>query len=591
MSKYFTIDKDEGVASVRVKFIGLDEYGEFDESTAVYLTDSAPWPTYDDSAVAGASTKICEIIVQLKDGYYLRQPIRLGPSGSNFTSSNNLHGYTSKTETENYYYYYWNTDDAIIYASTSTGITLEIETAKQQFVIYINNDSHTTVTTISNDYGRTYTNGDMIECNEILDVTITATEGFVLNNTEFVGGTIIEGYDSTSEVEIKRRIQVNKEDITITAESSPVPYTLTLITSTGAIVTFERLESPSAGAFTGYLQSGDTVFYDDVCRLVIGAEDGYDVITKITSGDQTAEVVGYYEDEGLLEITDDLIIQSVAVSQFFLTIDAGANTVIKVRRTKSDIEDAFCGLLQNGDIVYYNDELSIDYEVSTGYKCDGFNISHQFAQETYEISRYGSHNVTFSFHFVNSDGDVVDATAFTDRNLIISSDAATLKQFKLKELGMYRELSGQDIVEFDVMLERTSSPLAGASIGAIEEGGTVYALDVLKPTIKIVNFIGYAAPLFRAHYVTINVDHPTGYADLFWPRDGESFVVDEEDLYLDGSEIEIFIEGGAIYTPDGFVFIDNGAGFDKYLVCIDNGTSWDQYVMCIANGASWDSCI
>ena len=38
----------------------------------------------------------------------------------------------------------------------------------------------------------------------------------------------------------------------------------------------------------------------------------------------------------------------------------------------------------------------------------------------------------------------------------------------------------------------------------------------------------------------------------------------------------------------GFIYIDNGSSWDKYMVYIDNGTSWDLYLPYIDNGSDWD---
>lgn len=38
----------------------------------------------------------------------------------------------------------------------------------------------------------------------------------------------------------------------------------------------------------------------------------------------------------------------------------------------------------------------------------------------------------------------------------------------------------------------------------------------------------------------------------------------------------------------GFIYIDNGSGWDIYQVYIDNGTSWDLYIPYIDNGTGWD---
>lgn len=44
----------------------------------------------------------------------------------------------------------------------------------------------------------------------------------------------------------------------------------------------------------------------------------------------------------------------------------------------------------------------------------------------------------------------------------------------------------------------------------------------------------------------------------------------------------------ALTTIIGYIYIDNGSGFERYQVYIDNGTSWDLYMPYIDNGTSWD---
>lgn len=40
----------------------------------------------------------------------------------------------------------------------------------------------------------------------------------------------------------------------------------------------------------------------------------------------------------------------------------------------------------------------------------------------------------------------------------------------------------------------------------------------------------------------------------------------------------------------GYIYIDNGSGFDAYQCYIDNGSSWERYIPYIDNGSSWDKC-
>ena len=44
----------------------------------------------------------------------------------------------------------------------------------------------------------------------------------------------------------------------------------------------------------------------------------------------------------------------------------------------------------------------------------------------------------------------------------------------------------------------------------------------------------------------------------------------------------------AVWEFNGYIYIDNGSGWDKYQVYIDNGSSWDLYVPFVDNGSGWD---
>lgn len=41
-------------------------------------------------------------------------------------------------------------------------------------------------------------------------------------------------------------------------------------------------------------------------------------------------------------------------------------------------------------------------------------------------------------------------------------------------------------------------------------------------------------------------------------------------------------------APAGTVRIDNGVGFERYMMVIDNGESWDKYRAAVDNGTTWE---
>lgn len=60
---------------------------------------------------------------------------------------------------------------------------------------------------------------------------------------------------------------------------------------------------------------------------------------------------------------------------FSLTIQAGANTTVTVRRTSSPNQHANTGAVTSGGIVYYGDTLTITATPASGYKLTKFTIN------------------------------------------------------------------------------------------------------------------------------------------------------------------------------------------------------------------------
>lgn len=111
-----------------------------------------------------------------------------------------------------------------------------------------------------------------------------------------------------------------------------------------------------------------------------------------------------------------------------------------------------------------------------------------------------------------------------------------------------------------VSVRRTSSPKAGASIGAVAAGEPVYYADV----------------------ITVYVEAKTGYEVKSQTINGA--VITNGRAHTVWEDVSIVISVMAM----GLVYIDTGETFEKYLIYIDSGTGWDMYIPYIDNGTGWD---
>lgn len=119
----------------------------------------------------------------------------------------------------------------------------------------------------------------------------------------------------------------------------------------------------------------------------------------------------------------------------------GTGYTITVKRTSSPIAGASIGTLTNGATVYYGDVLSVTYTASEGYT----------------LGTPGKTEITVTGNVTSSDIHVT----------------ATLNSYKA---------SWSTGTGYSITVKRTSSPKAGASIGTLSSGDTVYYGDVLSVT-------------------------------------------------------------------------------------------------------------
>lgn len=200
---------------------------------------------------------------------------------------------------------------------------------------------------------------------------------------------------------------------------------------------------------------------------------------------------------------------------FVLSISQGDGSTISVERNGSTLSD--------GSTIYYGDVLAISISENTGY-----NI--------------GEHTV--------------NGSDWTSGNYTVTSAVSVVSTANLIQYTLSITTSSAGVT---VNINRTSSPIAGASIGEVTNGAILYYNDVIA-----INYtLGGAYQLLTATVNNIDISEET------LPY---SVTVNQNIV------VSITVKLGAI------VYIGNEA----YQAFIGDGTNWNQYQAYIGNGTSFD---
>ena len=275
----------------------------------------------------------------------------------------------------------------------------------------------------------TVSNGGTICYNDVLTVTASANTGYT--------SLVIKAGDTN--ITSNPSVTVTS-DVTISTTASVMSFTLTLLKDVGSGITITRIQSPKAGASTGVLQSGATIYYSDVLNVVFSAVTGYSLVdTKVNGASFTSGNNHTVTSATTVQVTS-------MVLSYKLTLEAGVGSIISVVRTSSPLKGAETGeLLSNADI-YYSDVLTITFSAETGYN--------------------------FSSGLVNSNS-FTSGNNLTVTSAVYVKTTATVKSFTLT-------LTSD--VGSSITVNRTKSPLASAIIGPVSDKGVIYYSDELEIT-------------------------------------------------------------------------------------------------------------
>ncbi len=131
-------------------------------------------------------------------------------------------------------------------------------------------------------------------------------------------------------------------------------FVLSISQGDGSTISVERNGST--------LSDGSTIYYGDVLAISISGNTGYNIEEHTVNGSDWTS--------GNYTVTSAVSVVSTAnLIQYTLSIATSPNGVtVNINRTSSPIASASIGEVTNGDILYYNDVIAINYTLGGAYQ-------------------------------------------------------------------------------------------------------------------------------------------------------------------------------------------------------------------------------
>lgn len=285
-------------------------------------------------------------------------------------------------------------------------------------------------------------------------------------------------------------------------------YALSISAGTGSSITVKRNGTT--------LSNGATLYQGDSLVITFGSSTGYDLATHKVNGND-------FTSGGTHTVASAVsVVSTASVKSFLLSISAGTGSIVTINRTSSPLKGASSGQLSDGATVYYNDVLVISFGTSIGYNLNAHTVNGNI------FTSGNSHNVTSAVTVVSS---------------------ATVKQFVLTKTP------GTGTV---ITVTRTYSPLAGASLGALSSGDTIYHSDVISITVEAI--AGYVLQSEEMNGGPIQTPYSVS-----------------ENVTI----VAVALAAGA--------YISNGSIMIMYQISIKGQQIWDLYRPVVFNGNSWEN--
>ena len=201
-------------------------------------------------------------------------------------------------------------------------------------------------------------NGAVLYYGDNLTISYSASTGYnigthTVNGTSFTSGTqyTVSG------------------DISVVTTASVKTYSLSISQGTGTTITVNRTASSYGGGSTGNLANNATLYYGDSLTISYSTGAAYNIGVHTVNSNTFTSGATYTVSSNISVVT------TASVKTYQLSISAGSNTSVTVNRTASSYGGGSTGSLSNNATLYYGDNLTISYSVSSGYNISTHTVN------------------------------------------------------------------------------------------------------------------------------------------------------------------------------------------------------------------------
>lgn len=367
---------------------------------------------------------------------------------------------------------------------------------------------------------------------------------------------------------------------TIAPTASVSAYTLTITKNTGiSTIRVVRTSSNYGGGSIGSLASGATIYYGDVLEVTATASSDYTLdtykqaytVTGNVSVAPTATPKNYILTVTVTGRVSSVTVQYGSTSKTFTesgTAEVPYGTTVSwsaVAKTGSAMDTASGSVTMYGPQSIAPTASAIHYTVTVNVNAHVQSVRFGDIEYTSSTTFQATYGAYYTWQATAEDGYTLSSSSgsFTVTGSLTISPTATLKSFTLS-VTVNNNVSS-------VNVQRTSSPKANATIGAITNGATIYWGDVLTVSATPCNgFEMHAyqneytvsnnivvAPVAKANEYKLLKNYNTGIAGIVVerlqsPNKGVPYgiVGNGETLYY-GDVLRVTVTAARGYTVDG----------------------------------------
>lgn len=246
--------------------------------------------------------------------------------------------------------------------------------------------------------------GDLLFTGDKIDISYSALNGYLFAIRTIQGnGYNIKGCPKDGHVD--HIVIENSDDmrLIVTATAMAVPYLLTINDTPNVTIIVKRVESPNFGAETCELKHGDSVYYGDMLTITIQAQEGF-VISDVNIDNVFYSNLNTDTDELKIckgsVVGDIVVVATVSLKSYELLYwpsdDLNDIVTLRLKRISSPIAHASLGIVNDLDMVYYDDVL----QDASIYTQQEYELKELIFNRKDKIKKYGTYVVPYMSNVV-----------------------------------------------------------------------------------------------------------------------------------------------------------------------------------------------